>query len=424
MIPVTSRTALYVYLFHPLTEQWVTAGRLDVDSSSGTGQFIYAPSFLDSGEAISIDPINLPLLGPGKVMHAHRYQGLHDVFRDATPDAWGQLLLQREHGLPFNAHAVQYLIRSGNSSRWGALAFGRSRRPNVAELSTPRLEQLEALCTELLAIYEQRPASNDALRRLLVQSPSLGGARPKSSIRDRLGNYWLVKPRHSGDAHDVPQLEFAVAQWATAAGLNFAPTQLHYGEQEKMLGIGVLASQRFDRRQQVRRMVLSGATLLAAHFPSASPRDSERWSYPRLALALGQLGVPVSDLHELFGRMVFNALVGNDDDHPRNHAVVFDSSARQWRLAPAYDVVPNLEMDPPRLAMQLSHGQFECSREAILADAMKFGLDSEDQARSLLNNYIGTFLNTLDTAMIRISSGTVKDLLYQRVTARARKWAL
>lgn len=50
-----------------------------------------------------------------------------------------------------------------------------------------------------------------------------------------------------------------------------------------------------------------------------------------------RIGVPISDLNELFGRMLFNALCGNDDDHPRNYAVIWMEAERKWRLSPAFD---------------------------------------------------------------------------------------
>jgi serine/threonine-protein kinase HipA len=36
--------------------------------------------------------------------------------------------------------------------------------------------------------------------------------------------------------------------------------------------------------------------------------------------------------------MVFNAMISNLDDHPRNHAVL--APERAWRLSPAYDLTP------------------------------------------------------------------------------------
>ncbi len=89
----------------------------------------------------------------------------------------------------------------------------------------------------------------------------MGGARPKATVQDQ-ESYWLVKPALPSDAIDIPRLEFAVQRWGSASGMCFAHTGHHSGDR----GLSVVRSLRFDR-------------------------------------------------------MVFNAIVGNDDDHPRNHAV-------------------------------------------------------------------------------------------------------
>ena len=39
-------------------------------------------------------------------------------------------------------------------------------------------------------------------------------------------------------------------------------------------------------------------------------------------------------------RMVFNILVRNTDDHPRNHGFLF--SGYEMELSPAYDIVPSM----------------------------------------------------------------------------------
>lgn len=41
---------------------------------------------------------------------------------------------------------------------------------------------------------------------------------------------------------------------------------------------------------------------------------------------MARRNVPVVDLHELFKRICFNILIGNDDDHPKNVAVIYQKS--------------------------------------------------------------------------------------------------
>jgi serine/threonine-protein kinase HipA len=78
--------------------------------------------------------------------------------------------------------------------------------------------------------------------------------------------------------------------------------------------------------------------------------------------------------------MVFNAVIGNDDDHPRNHAAMYYEQEQCWRLSPAYDVVPNAEEHPRTLAMQVASGRFDIARDAVLSDAKWFGFEQPDRA--------------------------------------------
>ena len=375
----------YVYLQRPDSGEWVTVGRYQATTGadgSTMSEFRYAPSYVEAGHTWSIDPVGLPF-HPDRRWTAPRYRGLHDVLRDACPDSWGQAVLQRERGLPAGTPPVRYLVLAGNDERWGALAVGTSKTPSVAALSTPRLARLEALSRELRAMAEGRPAIVGTLRKRLVQTSSLGGARPKTTVRDDEGRAWLVKPRLVSDSADVPRLEHATRLWGTACGLSFAETVLHSGDE--FSAIRVL---RFDRDGERRLMCVSAATLLQTEYPGGGPGETSRWSYPRLAEALQRIGAPPEDRLELFGRMVFNAVCGNDDDHVRNHAVVYRPQEGRWRLAPAFDVVPDTAQMPARLSMQSSAGRFDISRESVLADAIRFGFDGRLNAERHLDGLL------------------------------------
>lgn len=381
---------LFVYLQRPDNGEWVTVGRYQAGPVAGTGKFKYAPSYVDAGLTWAIDPVNLPFR-PGDERPAPRYNGLHDVLRDACPDAWGQALLRREHNLPQGTHLSRYLILANNADRWGALAVGTRPAPSVAELSNPRLFQLPLLVRELAAMSEQRPAVDARLRRRLVQTASVGGARPKATLRDDEGRYWLVKPRIASDIADIPCLEHVGQQWGAASGLNFAATILHPAAE----GRSAVRVLRFDRTENRRLMCVSAASLLQAEYPG-NLAGADLWSYPRLAGELRIIGTPVEDRIELFGRMVFNAVCGNDDDHVRNHAVVYKHEERSWRLAPAFDVVPNPVETPRTLTMQLSTGRFDISREALLADAHRFGFESGEEADRYLEALLTRIVNGFD----------------------------
>lgn len=105
----------------------------------------------------------------------------------------------------------------------------------------------------------------------------------------------------------------------------------------------------------------------------------ERWSYLLLADELKRWSSKNrEDRCELFRRMVFNAMVTNNDDHPRNHALLRTSGG--WRLSPAYDIVPTAMVSQERRELALTVGEFgrAASTYNLLSRADVFGLSTEE----------------------------------------------
>jgi serine/threonine-protein kinase HipA len=120
----------------------------------------------------------------------------------------------------------------------------------------------------------------------------------------------------------------------------------------------------------------------------ASHLDRDRWSYPLLADALRRwVGRPEADCAGLFRRMVFNAAVTNDDDHPRNHALI--RTPRGWRLSPAYDLVPSPKVSIERRDLALTVGRYgrAASVYNLVSHSKRFGLD-EREACSVIEEVI------------------------------------
>lgn len=403
---------IYVYLQRPDTGQWVTVGRYLFDSDRKVGLFRYAPSYLDAGLSWTIDPVGLPLRASHD-WEASRYGGLHDALRDACPDAWGRALLRREHGIPENAPDWRYLEASSNAERWGALAVGRTPKPSVSHIASPRLPELDALARELIAISQHAPPVDMRLRKKLVATPSIGGARPKATIRDG-ERYWLVKPYLPSDIANIPLLEHTAQQWGRRAGLRFAETEYH----PISAGLGAVRVLRFDRLGDRRLMALSGATLLQTEYPGQA--IPAQWSYPRLAEEILRIGTPREDRIELFGRMIFNAVCGNDDDHPRNHAVVFNPAEGRWRLSPAFDVVPNPDPDaPPALAMQVALGMSRISRVSVLADHARFGFRTAQDTKAYLDQLLARIEEAFREAVQGLPAA-LQELLASRMHRQMR----
>ena len=71
-----------------------------------------------------------------------------------------------------------------------------------------------------------------------------------------------------------------------------------------------------------------------------SGRD-ETHAYTELVGVLLQAGSdPLTDIHELWRRLVFNFHICNTDDHLRNTELLYDARRRGWRLALDFDLNP------------------------------------------------------------------------------------
>ena len=312
--------------------------------------------------------------------------------------------------MPERCPPLRYLALSGNGDCSGGLAIGPTAAPNVAKLSSPRLEQLPALVAELTALAENRPPVNATLRKPLFATSSMGGARPKTTVVDR-DSHWLVKPGLATDTVVLALLEHATHQWGRAAGLRFAETVHH----PITPGRGAVRVLRFDRLGAQRRMSISAASLLQVSCLPALESEHSGASYPRLAEELRRIGAPPEDWKELFGRMIFNAVVGNGDDHPRNHAAVYLHEERRWRLAPAFDVVPNPELLPRQLFLQVSAGRWDISRDGLLADFRRFGFHSQAEAAKQLDTSLKA-INESFPLIAPMLDKELKNLLAQRLS--------
>jgi serine/threonine-protein kinase HipA len=90
---------------------------------------------------------------------------------------------------------------------------------------------------------------------------------------------------------------------------------------------------RFDRHEGRRIPFLSAMSMLGLN-------DGDEATYTDIAETIRMhSSAPTADLHELWRRIVFSVLIGNLDDHLRNHGFLYDKNDR-WRLSPAYDLNP------------------------------------------------------------------------------------
>lgn len=361
----------YVFVELPDEEESVLAGRLILESRRSV--FFYGKSYLNRPDAFAFDPINLPLVNTPQIFAGQNH--IPAVLLDAGPDNWGKRLMYTLHKrTPRNA--VEELLATRGAGV-GALSFSLSRtRPK----STPEFESLKhllALDKGISDLLESNLLTPEVVR-LFEPGSSMGGARPKSVVQDETGALWIAKFNRPEDLFDQAAAEQMCYLMMRECAINACQTRLI-----RAGGRHVLLVRRFDQTAAGRRL-----HFISAHALMYQPRVRVddvpvQYAYPRLASLIDQIGDRAEqDKTELFRRMVFNILVGNSDDHLRNHGLLKNISDHHYRLTPAYDVVPQ----PGQFHLQaIGVGQKgrESSLENALSASQHFGL-STTQAESII----------------------------------------
>jgi serine/threonine-protein kinase HipA len=336
--------------------------------------------------------------------------GNFGVFLDSSPDRWGQTLMKRREALqakdeqrsPRTLYAWDFLIGVQDLTRQGALRF---RRPGTEaflgdeKMAAPPVTTLRELEAVAYQLSNRRIDDLDALRKwlavLVAPGASLGGARPKANFTETDGSLWIGKfPAHDDD-RDIGAWEYIVHQLAQKAGIDVPPAKLIKLNND----FHTFCVQRFDRANGSRRFYASAMTLLRK-------AQSEGTSYLELAQfirAQGDAEHADADLEQLFRRLAFNVAVGNRDDHLRNHGFVLGETG--WRLAPAFDVNPNI--DKAEHVLNIDDVDNRPSLETVLSTAAFYGLD-DVQARQIVDEVVMVVDRWQDAARrMRLSSADI-----------------
>jgi len=368
---------LFVWIHLPGHAAPVVCGRL-LEGNDGSYSYVYGRSYRDRNDAISLAPDLMPL--GTNAFTGRRAGALPGPIRDASPDAWGRYVAEYRHGTA-RLNELDLLLQ-GDGDRIGALAFSASATEyHPIEPPAVSLSALEAAARGVQEGARLPPQLLDAL----LHGTSIGGARPKAKIQID-GRQWIAKFSSTTDQYRVVRWESASLTLAHAAGIKVATHRL-----EQVNGRDVLLVERFDRAGTGatvhRQLMLSALTLL-----DLDDTEATLASYPDFSEVLLRHAADANaDRSELFRRMTFNILIGNEDDHAKNHACFWDGE--RLRLTPAYDIVPQRRVGAEgRQAMVVgTHGSG--GRESTLVNALssaaRFGLD-EDEAADIAQNVLHT----------------------------------
>lgn len=339
--------------------------------------------------------------------------GNFGIFLDSSPDRWGQTLMRRREALqakdekraPRTLYAWDFLIGVQDLTRQGALRF---RRPGTEtflgdeEMAAPPVTTLRELEAVAYQLSNRRIDDLDALRKwlavLVAPGASLGGARPKANFTEADGSLWIGKFPARDDDRDAEAWEYVIHQLAKKAGVDVPPAKLVKLNND----FHTFCVQRFDRVKGARRFYASSMTLLRK-------TQSEGTSYLELAQFIRSQGDAEhadADLAQLFRRVVFNVAVGNRDDHLRNHGFVLGKNG--WRLAPAFDVNPNL--DKAEHVLLLDDVDAHPNLLTVLETSPFYGLN-EDAARRIMEGVLSVVTRWQDVAHRTGIAGADIDLM-------------
>ncbi|HEX8830909.1 MAG TPA: type II toxin-antitoxin system HipA family toxin [Longimicrobium sp.] len=375
---MTSERECYVYIQLPGTHEVVTCGlfvRAVRRDGTAVGRFVYGRSYRARPDAVPVDPYNLPVRA-GEFETA-ALKGVFGALRDAAPDSWGRMVIDRFAGRD-DLDEVDYLLLSPED-RAGALSFGHGKLPPPPVHRFNKVLQLAALRETARILEEERGDRADALlreqlRNLNEPASAMGGARPKNVVEDESG-LWLAKFAMRSDRWENAAVEAGMTTLAGLCGIRVPDLRV-----ERMPGGSpILLLRRFDREKDptgyLRHRMVSALTVLNA---DDGGTDRRAWSYVLLADELRRWSSrPAEDREELFRRMAFIALISNTDDHPRNHALV--AAGADWRLAPAYDLTPSpsISLEARDLAMACGSEGRRATRSNLVSQAPRFGLAPE-----------------------------------------------
>lgn len=350
----------YVWVWLPNAEKPIVAGLLEKNAEGH--DFFYGKSYLNSSDAIAFSKFEMPLIQGQRFTSKDT---LFHVFSDALPDAWGQRVLLHKYN---HALSPLDLLLFSSSDRIGALHFQSS--PEIYQPQYENSASVEQLM-EAVGLVEQGQPLPESLALALLHGTSIGGARPKAFV-DAGNKKYIVKFRASTDIYPIVQAEYAAMSLAKKIGLQVANVELASSAGKYMLLV-----ERFDRKfsegKWTRQFLSSALSLL-----DLNEFQGRYASYLDLADIMRKVCRDSNNnLRELFRRMIFNILIGNTDDHAKNHAFFWDG--KYYELTPAYDICPYLRAGQEATqAMQVGKWGSHSTLQNAKSRASSFGLTAEE----------------------------------------------
>lgn len=355
----------------------------DPGTGEGIGRFVYGAKYRERKKAIALDPIHLPLSGEPYL--CQKNNGVFGVFRDALPDLWGRIVLEKMSGINFvNMNEAGMLLLT-DGSQTGNLGFANFLQVQQNSPMFAPVSKLPDLMNAAQLLEGERTIDSQFVQ-LLFHGSSMGGARPKILIESE-NTLWLAKFPSRYDIWNNAKIEYATMSLASKCGIPVPKMRVISTE----LG-DILLEERFDRIYHedgwMKKGYLSAMTLLDLQ---NEERDIREYSYITLASKIKKADHSSwKAFHmgeQLFQRIAFNIFCRNTDDHPRNHGFLWDG--KRLSLSPAFDITPTslIQGLTKNFKLSMSLGKYgkEANLNNLLSSLDIFDLDYE-RAYVLLSN--------------------------------------
>lgn len=368
-------------------------GALALDETTNIVTFEYSPEWLQRG--VEIAPVRMPLSNRKYIfpeLNPDTYKGLPSVFADSLPDDFGNAVinawLARQGRSPQSFTSIERLLYTG-SRGLGALEYSpalRTRGKNPT--GDIELESLVQMAQQILnqrakMIAEPQEGSANAMETIFQLGTSAGGARAKAVIainkkRTKIRSGQLTAPQgyeqfilkfdgvsERNTASEIftdPQgyglMEYAYYRMAVDAGIRISYSEIL---QEKKRSH--FMTKRFDRSGDEKVHFVSLCGMDHSDF-----RKPGTYSYEELFAVARRLRLSRNEAIEIFRRMVFNVVLRNQDDHSKNTGFLLKKGAKEWELAPAFDIAYSYRKESPWVAshqMSLNSKRDDFTREDL-----------------------------------------------------------
>ena len=199
-----------------------------------SASFEYEQAWLKHSEKFALDPALQLTEG---AFHTTPDQILFGAIGDSSPDRWGRVLMRRAESVRAKStreatrtlSEADYLLGVNDEARQGALRFsledGGSYLTQKEKENIPPLIDLPKLLSATERYLNDDETAED-LKILLASGSSLGGARPKASVRDKDGHLAIAKFPKKDDAFNVVVWEAVALTLAEKAGITTAEGRL------------------------------------------------------------------------------------------------------------------------------------------------------------------------------------------------------